>query len=99
MLSIPKIVKMQTIRGLHEANDYNDRLTQLYEGGQFKGISTGFESLDRLFTLSTGMLTTITGIPSSGKSQFCSQIMLNTALNEDWKWCVCSFERDKRITN
>ena len=85
------------IRGLHEANDYNDRLTQLYEGGQFKGISTGFESLDRLFTLSTGMLTTITGIPSSGKSQFCSQIMLNTALNEDWKWCVCSFENPIEI--
>ena len=85
------------IRGLHDANFYNDRLTELYEGGQFRGISTGFESLDRLFTLSTGMLTTITGIPSSGKSQFCSQLMLNTAINEDWKWCVCSFENPVEI--
>ena len=85
------------IRGLHDASFYNERLTELYEGGQFRGISTGFESLDRLFTLSTGMLTTITGIPSSGKSQFCSQLMLNTAMNENWKWCVCSFENPIEI--
>jgi len=85
------------IRGLHDANFYNDRLTDLYAGGQFRGISTGFESLDKLYTLSTGMLTTITGIPSSGKSQFCSQLMLNTAINEDWKWCVCSFENPVEI--
>ena len=85
------------IRGLHDANFYNDRLTDLYVGGQFRGISTGFESLDKLYTLSTGMLTTITGIPSSGKSQFCSQLMLNTAINEDWKWCVCSFENPVEI--
>ena len=86
-----------SIKGLHDASFYNERLTELYEGGQFRGISTGFESLDRLFTLSTGMLTTITGIPSSGKSQFCSQLMLNTAINEDWKWCVCSFENPVEV--
>ena len=85
------------ITGLNDANFYNERLTDLYKGGQFRGISTGFESLDRLYTMSTGMLTTVTGIPSSGKSQFCSQLMLNTAINEGWKWCVCSFENPVEI--
>jgi twinkle protein len=85
------------ITGLNDANFYTERLTELYVGGQFRGVSTGFESLDKIYTLATGMLTTITGIPSSGKSQFCSQIMLNTAINEDWKWCVCSFENPVEI--
>mgnify|MGYP003632343130 FL=1 len=85
------------IQGLNSANFYEDRLLDLYEGGQFRGISTGFESLDNLYTLSTGMLTTLTGIPSSGKSQFSTQLMLNTAINDDWKWCVCSFENPVEI--
>ena len=85
------------IKGLNGANYYEDRLSTLYEGGEYRGISTGFEQLDRLYTMSTGMLTTLTGIPSSGKSQFSSQLMLNTAINDDWKWCVCSFENPIEI--
>ena len=85
------------IRGLNSASYYEERLTELYNGGEYRGISTGFESLDRLFTLATGMLTTLTGIPCSGKTQFCSQLMLNTAMNSDWKWCVCSFENPIEI--
>lgn len=85
------------IKGLNSAYFYEDRLGSLYSGGEYRGISTGFKSLDKLYTLATGMLTTLTGIPSSGKSQFSSQLMLNTAINDDWKWCVCSFENPIEI--
>ena len=97
LVEIVEEAKPVPIKGLNSAEFYEERLQDLYKGGEYKGISTGFESLDRLYTLSTGMLTTITGIPSSGKSQFCSQIMLNTAVENDWKWCVCSFENPIEI--
>ena len=97
LVEIVENAKPVPIKGLNGANFYEDRLSTLYNGGEYRGISTGFESLDRLYTLSTGMLTTITGIPSSGKSQFSSQLMLNTAISDDWKWCVCSFENPVEI--
>jgi twinkle protein len=34
----------------------------------------------------------VTGYPSSGKSNFVDQLMVNLARANDWKFCICSFE-------
>jgi twinkle protein len=42
-------------------------------------------------------LTVVTGYPSSGKSNFVDQIMVNLASTHDWKFAVCSFENQPEI--
>ncbi|NCW69616.1 MAG: topoisomerase, partial [Marivivens sp.] len=56
------------------------------------GLSTGIASVDDLFTVSEGQLSIVTGLPSSGKSEFIDQVMINMAQQHHWKFAVCSFE-------
>ena len=82
------------IAGLRDVNFYEDKLFELYEKGHGRGESTGFPSLDSLYTVVPGQLTVVTGIPSSGKSEMIDAIMVNLARDRGWKFCVCSFEND-----
>lgn len=85
------------IAGLSDARTYADRLTDLYSKGTGQGYSTGFDSLDAIYTVAPGQLTVVTGYPSSGKSNFVDQLMVNLARKDDWKFCVCSFENQPEI--
>ena len=80
------------VAGLYEASHYTDRVFQLYENGVGAGISTGLNAVDEIYTIAPGMVTVVTGIPSSGKSEFIDQVMVNLATREDWCFCVASFE-------
>lgn len=80
------------VAGLYEANHYLEQVTDLYIRGNGKGESTGFNNVDELYTVLTGQLTIVTGVPSSGKSEFIDQVMVNIAEAKDWKFAVCSFE-------
>lgn len=82
------------IAGLRDVNFYEEKVFDLYEKGHGKGESTGFRSLDNLYTVVPGQLTVVTGIPSSGKSEMIDAIMINLARDRGWKFCVCSFEND-----
>lgn len=85
------------ISGLSEAATYFDRLNDLWTKGTGKGFSTGYASLDTIYTVAPGQLTVVTGYPSSGKSNFIDQLMVNLAEKEDWKFAVCSFENQPEI--
>lgn len=85
------------IAGLSSADTYADRLNDLYTKGSGKGFSTGYSSVDNIYTVAPSQLTVVTGYPSSGKSNFVDQIMVNLARNEDWKFAVCSFENQPEI--
>ena len=85
------------IQGLSEASTYFDRLNDLFDKGSGKGFSTGYKSLDSIYTVATGQLTVVTGYPSSGKSNFVDQMMVNLARSNDWKFAVCSFENQPEI--
>jgi len=66
-----------------------------YEFGSHEGVSTGFQTLDKLLKLDSGMgeLIICHGIPSSGKSEVADAIMVNTNLGvKEWKWGVFSPE-------
>ena len=82
------------LHGVNTIDNYSDEFDTLYKEGKPKGISTGYESVDKLFTLKTGQLMTITGYPSDGKSAFLNSLCVNIAKNYGWKTCFTSFEKD-----
>jgi twinkle protein len=79
--------------GLYRARDFKKDYDILYEDGQLSGSSTGLKSLDKLIQIIPGMLTVVTGFPSSGKSDLIDQICLNLARSEGIKTVYCSFEK------
>ena len=85
------------ISGLSQASTYEERLNDLYNRGTGKGFSTGYPSVDEVYTIAPAQLTVVTGYPSSGKSNFIDQVMVNLAKNDDWKFAVCSFENQPDI--
>jgi len=85
------------IAGLSEASTFFDRLNDLYDKGTGKGESTGFASVDSVYTVATSQLTVVTGYPSSGKSNFVDQLMVNLGKGADWKFAICSFENQPEI--
>jgi len=78
--------------GVYSADDYDSQVDLLYEKGNGKGVSTGFNSLDELYTIAAGQLSVVTGLPGSGKSEFVDALMVNLAQKEGWTFCVASFE-------
>lgn len=85
------------IAGLTDAGSYLERLNDLFQKGTGKGFSTGYQSVDSIYTVAPGQMTVVTGYPSSGKSNFVDQLMVNLALKEDWKFAICSFENQPEI--
>lgn len=67
------------------------RVRTLYRKGMKAGTSTGFLSVDRLFTIAPGQMTIVTGWAGSGKSEFIDAMAVNTA-RKGWRWCYYSPE-------
>lgn len=80
------------ISGIHSADYFADKVREIYEHGLGEGLTTGYTNLDEFYTVALGQLTVVTGIPSSGKSEFIDQIMVNQAMQYGMKFAVCSFE-------
>ena len=85
------------VEGLYDADHFRNQVWELYEKGIGRGDSTGYQSVDELYTVSPGQVTIVTGIPSSGKSEFIDQVMVNLATNKAWKFGICSFENEPRL--
>lgn len=63
----------------------------VYDNGLGRGTPCGWPSVDALFSIAPGQLTTITGWPNSGKSQWLDSLMLNLA-RQGWRGVYCSLE-------
>lgn len=78
----------QTLKDLH----------RLYRNGFRPGGSTGWKSLDAMWTVGEAQLTVITGIPSHGKSSWLDALMVNQLdrplYGKRWQWIVCSPEQE-----
>jgi twinkle protein len=85
------------VSGLSLASKYAERLNDLYDKGTGKGEGTGYANVDEIYTVAQGQLTVVTGYPSSGKSNFVDQLMVNLAKRCDWKFAICSFENQPEI--
>lgn len=85
------------ISGLYDSSHFFDQVDDIYDKGMGSGESTGYTCIDPLFTIAPGMLTIVTGHPSSGKSEFIDQIMVNLSKSKGWTHAVCSFENEPRL--
>jgi twinkle protein len=85
------------VAGLSSASKFTDRLNDLWGKGTGKGTSTGYSNVDQIYTVAQGQLTIVTGYPSSGKSNFVDQLMVNLGRTHDWKFALCSFENQPEI--
>lgn len=97
VLSIVNKAEPYPVQGLSAPSKYSERLNDLWDKGTGKGISTGYLNVDDIYTIAQGQLTVVTGYPSSGKSNFVDQLMINLAKNHDWKFAICSFENQPEI--
>ena len=89
--------ELMPLVGVYDAKDYSKQLHEIFHKGLGKGESTGFESVDELWSISPGRLSVITGQPNSGKSSFVDHVMMNLAKNADWKFAVASFENPPSV--
>lgn len=80
------------LAGVFEVLDVSDRIDHLYEHGWEKGVSTGWESLDKHYTVRPGEFTVVTGIPNSGKSNWLDALIMNLARNHGWHFGIFSPE-------
>lgn len=85
------------VQGLYTASDVANEAILFYDEGAKPGISTGWSSMDEFMTIRTGELTIISGVPSSGKSEFVDAMMVNISMNYGWNFAICSFENPSKI--
>lgn len=80
------------VPGIHRFAEYTAAVESLYRNGIMRGASTGWKMLDQIFSLKKGTLNIITGLPSSGKSEFIHALAVNAAKNLNWRWAIFSPE-------
>lgn len=80
------------VRGIIEVDEVEEDLDNLYYNGMQKGATTGYPSLDELYTVVPGQWTVVTGIPNHGKSNFLDAILVNLAKFHDWRFGIFSPE-------
>jgi twinkle protein len=80
------------VQGIISIRDLYEEIDKLYWDGMPGGESTGWQNVDRFYTVRERQLTVVTGSPGSGKSVWLNALMLNLAEN-GWTFCVCSPEQ------
>jgi len=80
------------IEGAFEFSDRREDVLRLYEHGYEHGHLTGWRELNRLYTVRPGEITVVTGIPSSGKSNFVDALLVNLARLHGWNFAIFSPE-------
>lgn len=80
------------IEGVYGVEDIVKNIYHLYESGVQGGLKTGWPCLDQYYSVKTGQVTVITGIPGHGKSEFVDALVVNLAKNHNWKFGIFSPE-------
>jgi twinkle protein len=72
--------------------DIEDELKDFVKNGFKPGFQIGLNNFDQIFSTYTGQFITVTGIPSSGKSDFVDQMVVGYNNNYGWKTAYASPE-------
>ena len=72
--------------------DIEAEITDFVENGFKPGFQVGLPNFDSIFSTYTGQFITVTGIPSSGKSDFVDQMVVGYNVNYQWKTAFASPE-------
>lgn len=67
-------------------------LEKHYAEGLPRGVSTGWNDIDRFYTVRPGEWTLVTGIPGHGKSEFLDALTINLADRHGWRFGIFSPE-------
>jgi twinkle protein len=84
-----KQVPLENVTTLY---DIQDELKDFVQNGFKPGYQVGLENFDKIFSTYTGQFITVTGIPSSGKSDFVDQMVVGYNKNYEWKTAFASPE-------
>lgn len=87
-----KAAKPTEITGIIYADSQRKEFHQILENGLPAGDAIGIPEFDRLLTFVPGYITTVTGIPTHGKSEFLDEILIRLALHHGWKFAIYSPE-------
>ena len=69
-----------------------DEIVEFVEEGFKPGFQVGLPNFDQVFSTYTGQFITVTGIPSSGKSDWVDQMAVGYNINYGWKTAFASPE-------
>ena len=72
--------------------DIETEITDFVQHGFKPGYQAGLSNFDKIFSTYTGQFITVTGIPSSGKSDFVDQLVVGYNINYKWKTAFASPE-------
>ena len=72
--------------------DIENEVTDFVTNGFKPGFQVGLQNFDDIFSTYTGQFITVTGIPSSGKSDFVDQMVVGYNANYGWKTAFASPE-------
>jgi len=84
--------KQVPLEGVSTLYDVEDELKDFVKHGFKPGFQVGLSNFDKIFSTYTGQFITVTGIPSSGKSDFVDQMVVGYNNNYDWKTAFASPE-------
>lgn len=80
------------LEGLYTSDEWGPEVDEYYLNGYPAGFKTKIPGFEELLSFYPGQLTTVTGTPQSGKSEFVDNIMTSLSMYEGVKWGVFSFE-------
>ena len=72
--------------------DVNDELQEFIHEGFKPGFQVGLDNFDSIFSTYTGQFITVTGVPSSGKSDFVDRMVVGYQMKYGWKTAFASPE-------
>ena len=72
--------------------DIEDEVTDFVRNGFKRGFQVGLPNFDNIFSTYTKQFITVTGIPSSGKSDFVDQMVVGYNREYQWKTAFASPE-------
>lgn len=87
-----KDIKEFPIVGVFNANDIKEDIYNFYNNGLPSGCGIGMGEMDMFLKFQPGYLTTITGIPGHGKSEFLDFILCRLNISHEWKTALYSPE-------
>ena len=80
------------IVGVFTAGNIKSQIYDYYNNGLPKGCGVGMLEIDRFIRFQEGYLTTITGIPGHGKSEFLDFLLCRLNVSHGWKTALYSPE-------
>ena len=89
VINSSKQVPLENVSTLY---DIEDELKDFVKNGFKPGFQIGLNNFDKIFSTYTGQFITVTGIPSSGKSDFVDQMVVGYNKNYGWKTAFASPE-------